>query len=122
MGDKGKPKEIRVGTDNLDILDEIEYEVFKDYADKFLGQNGLERIGTIQKELLKTLIYIDKQLREIDEMTQGKGFVRSVYEQKNNLIAQRTAILKQLAELQLKLEEQVSEEPDSIKDVLFSND
>jgi len=115
-------KEIQVMTDSVEILTEDEYQVFRDYAEKFLGKVPLERLNEVQRELIKTLVNIDKQLAQIDELTQGKGFVRSVFEQKNALLAQRVSILKQLSELQLKLSEQVTEEPESIKDLLFQKD
>jgi hypothetical protein len=108
-----------IAPETSDILETEEYVAYRAYADKFLNKMPFERLSEVQKELLKTLYYIDTWLKKIDEMTEGKGFVRSVFEQRNNLISQRIGILKQLAELQIKLiEEQEGEDVESIKDIL----
>ena len=112
--------EFVVNNDIVNILNEDEQIILESYAEKYLNKPVGERLNTIQEELLKTLIYIDKQLKEIDELTEGKGFHRSVYEQKNNLIAQRISILKQLADIQFKQEERQTEEVESIKDLLIN--
>jgi len=117
MSEEKKP-EIFIDDSLVNILNEDEDTILKAYAEKYLNKTPSERLSIIQEELLKTLIYIDKQLKEIDDLTEGKGFHRSVYEQKNALIGQRISILKQLAEMQFKQEEQMTEEVESIKELL----
>jgi len=106
-----------------DILTDEEYQLFKDYVNRYLDKSPLERLSEIEKELIKTLIYIDMQLKTIDEVTANAGFQRSVYEQKNNLIGQRLAILKQLSDIQYKrkeFQEEQHELPESITEVITS--
>jgi N-dimethylarginine dimethylaminohydrolase len=117
MSNEQKKPEIFVDDSIVNILNEDEDTILRSYAEKYLNKTPSERLSEIQKELLKTLIYIDKQLKEIDELTEGKGFHRSVYEQKNALIGQRISILKQLADMQFKQEEYETEDVESIKDL-----
>jgi len=112
--------EFIVSGDDVNILTEDKQSILEIYAEKYLNKQPGERLNIIQEELLKTLIYIDAQLKAIDELTEGKGFHRSVYEQKNSLISQRISILKQLADMQFKQQEQQSNEDiKSIKELLM---